>query len=333
MPESAISSFTSLPDSDFGDDGPRRVRLPDASLQAREQQWIDFECCQVGPGRYSGRLSHTTVSDAQVFFEAQNRPVHKFGQIPAGSCTVSVVSQAGRSGWFVDRSLDESCLIYLLPAGAQFDLYLPAHTQTLYVALDFEAVMSELRAIDPGRWARRPTELQAIRSPARSDFIRTLSRLMARGRRECSGDALSRLKRQELRQAVMGALSGQSAPEAIRTTHRRRAGIVRLAREFMHASVLDEQSATIVDLVRALDVSERTLQYSFRDLLDTTPVAYWRTLKLSAARKRLIDTARSTTSVTEVATRCGFLHLGRFAKDYRRQFGESPSETLRDPGK
>jgi transcriptional regulator GlxA family with amidase domain len=32
-------------------------------------------------------------------------------------------------------------------------------------------------------------------------------------------------------------------------------------------------------------------------------------------------------SVTQVAMRWGFYHLGRFAVDYRKRFGEMPSET------
>ena len=37
---------------------------------------------------------------------------------------------------------------------------------------------------------------------------------------------------------------------------------------------------------------------------------------------------RSVT-VTEIATALGFVELGRFSVEYRKAFGESPSETLR----
>jgi transcriptional regulator GlxA family with amidase domain len=46
------------------------------------------------------------------------------------------------------------------------------------------------------------------------------------------------------------------------------------------------------------------------------------------ARRVLRQTAPDTASVTDIATRCGFRQLGRFAVEYQSLFGESPSATL-----
>src|SRR6185312_10048590 len=54
---------------------------------------------------------------------------------------------------------------------------------------------------------------------------------------------------------------------------------------------------------------------------------YWRQLRMAAARSFLLEDT-NTTSVTDVATRFGFTHFSRFAQDYRRHFGETPSRTL-----
>jgi transcriptional regulator GlxA family with amidase domain len=43
----------------------------------------------------------------------------------------------------------------------------------------------------------------------------------------------------------------------------------------------------------------------------------------------LTDADPTSTSVIEIAYSCGFLHLGRFAADYRKKCGVSPSHTLR----
>jgi AraC-like DNA-binding protein len=53
-----------------------------------------------------------------------------------------------------------------------------------------------------------------------------------------------------------------------------------------------------------------------------------RQARLAQARSELAA-ARPRTTVTTVALDYGFNHLSRFAQQYARHFGESPSETLR----
>lgn len=53
-----------------------------------------------------------------------------------------------------------------------------------------------------------------------------------------------------------------------------------------------------------------------------------RRVRLAQARADL-EAPGHNTSVTTVAYDCGFSHLGRFAREYARRYGESPSETLR----
>jgi transcriptional regulator GlxA family with amidase domain len=52
-----------------------------------------------------------------------------------------------------------------------------------------------------------------------------------------------------------------------------------------------------------------------------------RDVRLDAVRERLTR-ADSPCTVAEVATEFGFGHLSRFSQDYRRRYGENPSETL-----
>jgi len=92
-----------------------------------------------------------------------------------------------------------------------------------------------------------------------------------------------------------------------------------------------ERSAeyTIADLADAAGVSVRALELGFRRELDTTPAAYMRNVRLAAARQELLHSDPFTTSVTEIALKWGFAHVGRFAARYREQFGgEAPSTTL-----
>lgn len=113
-------------------------------------------------------------------------------------------------------------------------------------------------------------------------------------------------------------------------------GRPKLCRESMHRSVaaaLEQAEDSVVfqtELAKSLDVSLATLHRFFVDWFGLPPSRYLLTRRLYLARKRLSSGEYST--VTEVATSCGFWEFGRFSTRYREQFGELPSETLKRSG-
>ena len=90
-----------------------------------------------------------------------------------------------------------------------------------------------------------------------------------------------------------------------------------------------DEPLTVEDLCRVLAVSRRTLQYSFQEVLQINPVSYLRAMRLNGVRRALKAADPARQSVQDIAARWGFWHLSHFANDYRRMFGELPSETLR----
>ncbi|UGQ12286.1 AraC family transcriptional regulator [Yinghuangia sp. ASG 101] len=88
---------------------------------------------------------------------------------------------------------------------------------------------------------------------------------------------------------------------------------------------------SVADIAAAAHVSKRTLQTHFRLYLGTTPQSHLRGVRLRRVHKELVDASAEDlpTTVTEVALRHGFQHMGRFAIQYRALYGRRPSETLR----
>ncbi|HEX6885996.1 MAG TPA: helix-turn-helix domain-containing protein [Planctomycetota bacterium] len=86
-------------------------------------------------------------------------------------------------------------------------------------------------------------------------------------------------------------------------------------------------------LCRALDYPERTVELYFRQTLQISPQAWHRKARLHRARRLLMEAGAGAggRSVSDVALLCGFDQLGRFSVEYRRLFGEKPSETFRRP--
>lgn len=87
---------------------------------------------------------------------------------------------------------------------------------------------------------------------------------------------------------------------------------------------------TMGDIADCVHMSVRAIQQGFHDELGTTPMHYLRDRRLERAREELTDAMASDgITVTDVAQRWGFTHLGSFAALYRKRWGESPSQTLR----
>lgn len=103
---------------------------------------------------------------------------------------------------------------------------------------------------------------------------------------------------------------------------------VRVARDFIDRNL--SRSLTVREIALAAGASVRTLQNQFGEDLDQTITGYLRDRRLERARADLADTSPGQgVTVSDIATRWGFTHLGRFAVVYRARFGESPSDTLR----
>ena len=89
-----------------------------------------------------------------------------------------------------------------------------------------------------------------------------------------------------------------------------------------------ESDLTPETLARAARVSVRTLHAAFQQQLGESPMAYVRRIRLGRVRAELLRSDPSQVRVTDVAMRWGFMHLSRFAEQYREQFNELPSVTL-----
>src|ERR1700730_17439421 len=101
---------------------------------------------------------------------------------------------------------------------------------------------------------------------------------------------------------------------------------VRRALDAMRANVGRDWSVT--ELADVAGVSCRTLQRQFRIFLGKAPRAALRDVRFESARRELLQ-GLPNARVTNVALRYGFPHCGRFSVEYRRRYGETPSQTLK----
>lgn len=87
----------------------------------------------------------------------------------------------------------------------------------------------------------------------------------------------------------------------------------------------------VADIAAAGGMSVRRLQAAFRIHVGTSPVEYVKRIRLAGVHadlQRIAAGSRHET-VTDVALRWGFTHLGRFSGAYRAEFGRLPSQTAK----
>jgi AraC-like DNA-binding protein len=103
----------------------------------------------------------------------------------------------------------------------------------------------------------------------------------------------------------------------------------RKAKEYIHSNL--DRALSSAEIAAHICVSPRTLETVFKRFGEVSPLAYSRRSRLQAAHEAL-RAARlegRILNVTEVALAYGFVHMSRFAAQYRAMFGCSPSETVR----
>ena len=86
---------------------------------------------------------------------------------------------------------------------------------------------------------------------------------------------------------------------------------------------------TVRELCQLTRVSERTLQYLFKQKYGLTPKAYLKLVRLNGVYRALYKAGSQKAKIADLANEWGFWHMGQFAKDYKAQFGELPSDTLK----
>ena len=124
--------------------------------------------------------------------------------------------------------------------------------------------------------------------------------------------------------ALVALASGRPSPAG--RTNLLRTRVIRRALDVLADS--SGEPVTVTALCEAARVSERTLQYAFREHFDVSPKQYLQATRLDGVRKELRRQG-PTATIADIANDWGFWHMGQFAKDYRRHFGELPSETIR----
>lgn len=304
--------------------------IEDPAVQARLQPWVEMECHQLSHGGTVAQLDSLDLGTHQVVRERQETSIHKLGATPPDFCTLSFCTKARRSR-FTEHCVEEGETVFFMPGNVEYDVFVPAGGETAYIAFGQEQFLQGARILNPAFWENPPTSVVPLTTCLRSE-LKSAVDLWLRTAREAAGRGAPLdpdLMRGHLLQTVLQIATVTEEDIAPTFNERRRAlQIGQTARSFVDESLDADELPTLVDICAALGVSERALRYALHEYVGLSPVAYLRARRLNRVRAVLAASDPQSITITQVAMRYGFLHLGRFAGDYKLMFGEMPSMTL-----
>lgn len=311
--------------------GLHSVAIDDAATQAAMQPWVEMECYQLSPGKRLAQMDSLDLGGEQIVRESQAAAVQKVGVTPRDLCTLSYCTPD--PGFrFSELGMGAADTIFFMPEHTEYDIFVPAGVRTGYISFSQDSFLSGARVLNPAAWEREPRQLLSLQVTQQASLKAMVNLWLKAAESLSTPDAPldTAVMRGNLLQNILQIASSARLDESrLSPAERARAfHICRIARAFVEGSFEADIVPTIVDICTVVGVSERSLQYAFRSYVNMSPLTYLRMCRLNRVRATLRASDSKSTTVTAVAMRYGFLHLGRFAINYKQVFGEHPSATL-----
>lgn len=215
------------------------------------------------------------------------------------------------------------------PAGGELDAISCPGFEVITVSVPEQAITETGEALGLQGLAERCQTLEVLRCDPRQMLgLRNLLQQMISRAGGSNADPLD--ARSRFIETLVRLAGVEGSPATRRFSSTRRRGLIRDAGRLILSHPLDPPK--VQDLWLALGVSKRTLEYSFREHVGLSPKAYISALRLNQVRKILKAARPGETHVADAANAWGYWHMGQLAADYRKLFGELPSETLKGSG-
>ncbi|HEY2784524.1 MAG TPA: helix-turn-helix domain-containing protein [Fimbriiglobus sp.] len=280
---------------------------------------------QLSAGRFAGRLSLVRGRTVRLSSVDCNQVILARGRDDAGLFKLYTVTPANAGGLWQGRRLAPGQLVVHGPE-ADTDHITGRRINSVGFTVPAGEMEAAARSLLGGEFKKLPHSWAAL-TPSPDLYAEVSARFQAMLNMALADPTIltsteGALLEQECIRAVVRSVVPVDSSRPDTPPHRRTA-VAHRAEELMRAHLY--HPVGVVDLCAKIGVSDRTLRLAFRERFGIGPMTYYRRVRLSAARTAL--KTDSSTGVAEVARQFGFHHVGNFAADFRRLFGERPSET------
>lgn len=284
---------------------------------------FDLDFRQLDRGSFFADLRQVETDSVLVTKASFNRKLEQRGGVPTGKWTFAILEPSSpKVVWYGQKISNQMLMVYA--PGSEVDAVSPSGFNVLTLSIPITALeeWTFLNKID-GRCELRSLGriIRIDRSNLRS-IRRTANRLITAAE---SNDQLIHVVAKDVLSNIL-----ESLPTAVlnrpKASTSKKSRILKFLNEYIEAH-LDEH-ITLLDLCSVAKASPRTVQRTFNSRFGVTPKEYIQAQRLNQVHRDLLEAKSRRGKVSDIANRWGFWHMGQFASDYRRFYGELPSETL-----
>jgi len=313
---------------EFASDLPLHNAIECTSTEESEEvlrsMGIEQPVRQLGAGDFHYRLATRATAEADFFADRFSTTVSLHLEAPAG--TIAMLFPRTASGRFLasGNQVGDHKLI-VLPDRSGTDIIGPDLVGSEAIIIPRHRFRELIEVLKPTPHPVRPETLTIIAgNTSRLHAMRRIVRnLVADPELDPGRENIANLIAATIE--WIGRYSRGWKPDRLRG-NATPVHMARLIRDYIEEYYCEP--VRLEDLCSMTGTSARTVQRCFREYFDLTITDYLKAVRLDSARRELLTSHPSLTSVAAVAMRHGNMHLGRFSVNYRQRYGESPKKTL-----
>jgi len=298
-------------------------------LSQQTGEW-NFEVSQLTKGALHAESTMLTLDGVSLLHITINQTVRQRGFGPRNMAAIFIPCEGSAPVFAFDQLVESGQCMTVM--GGELEGVTHSEYQEVDLAFDMDACRKQLEALNGGSIGVMTGTTIAAPGPAWiADMAARVDWLLSAARDHGAGLSNPQLRTSLSDHVLAAMVSFDASPADLDATTRKatasRRVAVRLAREYIHSRL--SEPLPLSELCRHSGLKVRTLETGFQEVTGLTPVAYIRSLRLNAVRRALHDASKPQRSISDIALDNGFWHLSQFATDYRKLFGETPTNTRR----
>ncbi len=324
-----VKSDTWFPDCAFSTNPSwiHDAQYQDFDEQAQRLTGHDQDYLQLSPGAFQGRFLSAFLGDAlSVHIERCNQALEQcVTGSPRHFCFGVVLSD--QAPFRVNGESLSPHDVLIAGPNAAMHLYSPAGGAVMAVVIERDRLLKNpvLPAAAAASLDQMASGIGVVHAPGFADRLREDAIQAIE-----NGTFFSEQTPAPAGDALLASIASKLALEWQAQNHYARSSSNSF-KHFNHCRTVVHNHWNCISKVASLTeitgASKRSLEHAFSTSLATGPLTYVRLLRLHLARRALLSAASARLSIGDVAANHGFWNWSRFTHQYRKQFGELPSDT------